>query len=129
MTTPAWDGTGSGKIIDLKMRMSEIQQEEVTADVTRLRESIDCSYIGGWANVAALGGASAWSDGTIIPTSNTSYSLPSPVLTTGSGIEQARLRHKVSENTFFRQVMTVKQISKFKRQWKNLVQIRKCLHI
>jgi len=62
MTTPAWGGAGSGKIIGRKIRMSEIQQE-----VTRLRESIDCSSIGGWANVAASVGASAWSDGTITP--------------------------------------------------------------
>lgn len=57
---PAWGGAGTSKPALKKKSMSEIQQEEakVAAQVAKQRPQ---NSGGGWANIAASGGTTAWS--------------------------------------------------------------------
>jgi len=58
---PAWGGAASGQP-SRKKTMSEIQQEEAKAAAKRASEGGQRSS-GGWANIAATGGNTAWSGG------------------------------------------------------------------
>lgn len=63
-TAPAWGGAGTSKPAARKKSMSEIQQEEarVAARVSKQKSSNS----GGWANIAASGGTTAWSGSAVL---------------------------------------------------------------
>ena len=74
---PAWGGAGTNKPAVRKKSMSEIQQEEarVAARVSKQKPSNS----GGWANVAASGGTTAWSGSAVLssmPATVNNASLP-----------------------------------------------------
>lgn len=59
---PAWGGAGVGSSVQ-KRSVSEIQMEEARAAalLAQQREKLSRSSSGGWANIAASGGTTAWS--------------------------------------------------------------------
>ena len=112
--TPAWGGAGT-KNTGRKKTMSEIQQEEarVSARIAKERELTRGSS-GGWANIAASGGTTAWSGGAV--KTNTSPALiPSSV--TGSSnsgtmsMQQARVSQQAQVNAAQKQAFASKQRS------------------
>lgn len=64
--TPAWGGAGTNKPTVQKKSMSEIQQEEARASAKLAKQKSQSS--GGWANIAASGGTTAWSGNTAVIT-------------------------------------------------------------
>lgn len=60
--TPAWGGAGTNKKQPTKKSMSEIQKEEarVASKLAKQRQSNPQPAGGGWANIAASGGTTAW---------------------------------------------------------------------
>lgn len=114
--TPAWGGAGAGKITGRKKSMSEIQREEakIAAEVAKQRGALTQTNpvvggsSGGWANIAASGGTSAWSGTTVIPSPapvSTSISTLTAVGNAGSGFQQGRSRQQTAANTVQQQAL------------------------
>ena len=110
--TPAWGGAGT-KNTGRKKTMSEIQQEEarVSARIAKERELTRGSS-GGWANIAASGGTTAWSGGAV-KTNSSPALIPSSV--TGSSnsgtmsMQQARVAQQAQVNAAQKQAFASKQ--------------------
>jgi len=114
--TPAWGGAGAGKISGRKKSMSEIQREEakIAAEVAKQRGALTQTNpivggsSGGWANIAASGGTSAWSGNTVIPSPvpvSTSISALPSAGSAGAGFQQARSRQQIAANTVQQQAL------------------------
>jgi hypothetical protein len=73
-TTPAWGGAATNQSTK-KKSMSEIQKEEAKVAAAKQKATGSQSG-GGWANIAASGGTTAWSGGAV--------ARASPVLKTGT---------------------------------------------
>lgn len=109
---PAWGGAGT-KNTGRKKTMSEIQQEEarVSARIAKERE-ITRGSSGGWANIAASGGTTAWSGGAV-KTNSSPALIPSSV--TGSSnsgtmsMQQARVVQQAQVNAAQKQAFASKQ--------------------
>jgi len=112
---PAWGGAGAGKIAGKKKSMSEIQKEEakIAAEVAKQKGALTQTNTvvagissGGWANIAASGGTSAWSGTTVIPSpSPASASISTPAGNNGAGFQQARSRQQIATNSAQQQAM------------------------
>ncbi len=66
--TPAWGGAGTNKPTVQRKSMSEIQQEEARAAAKMAKQKSQSS--GGWANIAASGGTTAWSGNAAVITTS-----------------------------------------------------------
>lgn len=78
---PAWGGAGTNKPAVQRKTMSEIQQEEARVAARAAKQKPQNTS--GWANIAASGGASAWSGNTAVvssvPVAAASATLPQTV--------------------------------------------------
>ena len=98
--------------------MSEIQQEEarVAARLAKQRDSLPRNSSGGWANIAASGGTTAWSGAAVIPTPGGSTSILSssavvPGGNVGTSMQQSRVKQQASVTIAQKQAMTQTQSS------------------
>ena len=86
-TAPAWGGVASaGPSAGRKKTMSEIQLEEARESARREKESGDSGRSGGgWANIAASGGSTAWGGAAVL----TPAAVVSPPTVTVAGLGTA----------------------------------------
>ena len=86
-TAPAWGGVASaGPSAERKKTMSEIQLEEAREAARREKESGDSGRSGGgWANIAASGGSTAWGGAAVL----TPAAVVSPPTVTVAGLGTA----------------------------------------
>jgi len=78
-SAPAWGGAAVKTEVNRKKSMSEIQQEEARAAAQRAKEVTHRNPGGGWANVAASGGSTAWG-GAAVKTPPAGVATPTPVI-------------------------------------------------
>ncbi len=91
---PAWGGAGTNKPAVRQKSMSEIQQEEARVAARVAKQKPQSS--GGWANIAASGGTTAWSGNATIITSAPAVPAMTSTSNSQSGVGvQSRTKQNV----------------------------------
>jgi len=107
--TPAWGGAGVGSS-GQKLSVSEIQMEEARAAalLSQQREKLARSSSGGWANIAASGGTTAWAgSATVKPatvTQTTSTTASISTANASSSNPSTRVKDALTASTTQKQV-------------------------
>lgn len=102
ITTPAWGGAATTQSTK-KKSMSEIQKEEAKVAAAK-QKATGSQPGGGWANIAASGGTTAWSGGAVAKASS--------VLKTGASATGMSLQSSKNPNQQNNSVVNKKEVAK-----------------
>lgn len=105
--TPAWGGAGTTKKATKRTSMSEIQKEE--ARVAAQHRKTNPQGSGGWANIAASGGTTAWSGANVRPAPSTTV-VPS---TSKTSVHQGMSTNKIHQKASTQRSATQNTLDEF----------------